>query len=317
MNIINGVITIKGSVIESNLNSATLEIYNTSEPENKKVISLDTGKSIFTEMVDTTHFKDGAITIKLSATDVAGNNKELSETSYEVRQSTDSPLIETETKDSDSCALEDIAANNNLFGTKSNNKLTATITDDDGIAEVTAVIYNSDGTVKDDTQTFNPAGKKTYNLTLTLPSDEAKYVVKINAKDIYYDSDADGEATDSTKKARRSFEKVYNVAVDAGNPAFNITTVNNAMTAANTAKTVEGTASDYSGLKSLVRYAIDSGDVTGVAETWWFADPAKNDGKENTITIEGSAFTDTISAAGIGDTDGRRRYIATDIYGNT
>ena len=320
LNIINGVITIKGSVIESNLNSAYLEISDTSEPENKKVISLDTGKSIFTEMVDTTQFNDGGITIKLSATDVAGNNKELSETSYKVLQSTDSPSIETETKDSDSCALEDIAANNNLFGTKSNNKLTATITDDDGIAEVTAVIYKEDGTpVKVDTQTFNPAGKKTYNLTLTLPSDEAKYVVKINAKDIYYDSDADGEATDSTKKARRSFEKVYNVAVDAGNPAFNITTVNNAMTAANTAKTVEGTASDSSGLKSLVRYAIDSGDVTGAAETWWFADPAKNDDKANTITFEGTTFTDTISAdgaAGIGDTDGRRRYIATDIYGN-
>ena len=312
-NIINGVITIKGSVIESNLNSAYLEISNTSEPENKKVISLDTGKSIFTEMVDTTQFNDGGITIKLSATDVAGNNKELSETSYKVLQSTDSPSIETETKDSDSCALEDIAANNNLFGTKSNNKLTATITDDDGIAEVTAVIYNSDGTVKDDTQTFNPDGKKTYTLTLTLPSDEAKYVVKINAKDIYYDFDDDGKATDDIKKARRSFEKVYNVAVDAGNPAFNITTVNNAMTAANTAKTVTGTASDSSGLKSLVRYAIDSGDVTGAAETWWYKDKAP---AENTITFEGSTFTDTISADGIGGTDGRRRYIATDIYGN-
>ena len=315
LNIINGVITIKGSVIESNLNSATLEISATSEPENKKVISLDTGKSIFTEMVDTTKFKDGAITIKLSATDVAGNNKEL-ETSYEVRQSTDSPSIETET--SDSCTLEDIAANNNLFGTKSNNKLTATITDDDGIAEVTAVIYEKDGTtVKDDTQIFNPDGKKTYNLTLTLPSEEAKYVVKINAKDIYYDSDADETDTDDSKKNRRSFEKFYNVGVDAGDPVLSLKTANNAMIAANTAKTVEGTASDSGGLISLVRYAIDSGDVTGVAETWWFADPAKNDGKENTITIEGSAFTDTISAAGIGDTDGRRRYIATDIYGNT
>lgn len=160
MNIINGVITIKGSVIESNLKSATLEISDTSEPKKTKKIELDTGKSIFTEMVDTTKFKDGAITIKLSATDVAGNNKEL-ETSYKVRQSTDSPSIETET--SASCTLEQIAANNNLFGTKSNNKFTATITDDDGIAEVTAVIYKEDGTtVKDDTQPFNPAGKKTY-----------------------------------------------------------------------------------------------------------------------------------------------------------
>ena len=317
-NIINGVITIKGSVIESNLNSAYLEISNTSEPENKKVISLDTGKSIFTEMVDTTQFNDGGITIKLSATDVAGNNKELSETSYKVLQSTDSPSIETETKDSDSCALEDIAANNNLFGTKSNNKLTATITDDDGIAEVTAVIYKEDGTtVKDDTQTFNPEDKKTFNLTLTLPSEEAKYVVKINAKDIYYDSDADGTDTDDSKKNRRSFEKFYNVGVDAGDPVLSLKTANNAMIAGNKEKTVEGTASDSGGLISLVRYAIDSGDVTGVAEAWWYKDKNKNGGQENTITIEGSAFTDTISAAGIGDADGRRRYIATDIYGNT
>ena len=319
LNIINGVITIKGSVIESNLKSATLEIYNTSEPENTMKIELDTGKSIFTKMVDTTLFKDNdVITIKLSATDVAGNNKELSETSYEVRQSSDSPLIKTETKESDSCHLEDIAANNNLFGTKSNNKLTATITDDDGIAEVTAVIYEKDGTtVKDDTQIFNPAGKKTFNLTLTLPSDEAKYVVKINAKDIYYDSDADGKDTDSTKKARRSFEKVYNVGVDAGDPVLSLKTANNAMIAGNKEKTVEGIASDSGGLFSLVRYAVGSGDVPGAAETWWFADKNKNGGQENTITIEGSAFTDTISAAGIGDTDGRRRYIATDIYGNT
>ena len=315
LNIINGVITIKGSVIESNLNSATLEISATSEPENKKVISLDTGKSIFTEKVDTTQFIDGIITIKLSATDKAGNNKELSETSYKVRQSTDSPSIETET--SDSCALEDIAANNNLFGTKSNNKLTATITDDDGIAEVTAVIYNSDETVEVDTQIFNLAGKKTFNLALKLPSEEAKYVVKINAKDIYYDFDDDGEATDDIKKNRRSFAKVYNVGVDAGDPVLSLKTANNAMIAANTAKTVEGTASDSGGLISLVRYAIDSGDVTGAAETWWFVDTAKNGDKANTITIEGSAFTDTITAAGIGDTDGRRRYIATDIYGNT
>lgn len=315
LNVINGVITIKGSVIESNLNSATLEISATSEPENKKVISLDTGKSIFTEKVDTTQFIDGTITIKLSATDKAGNNKELSETSYKVRQSTDSPSIETET--SDSCTLEQIAANNNLFGTKSNNKLTATITDDDGIAEVTAVIYNSDGTVKDDSQIFNLAGKKTFNLALKLPSEEAKYVVKINAKDIYYDFDDDEEATDDIKKARRSFEKFYNVGVDAGDPVLSLKTANNAMIAANTEKTVEGTASDSGGLISLVRYAIDSGDVTGAAETWWFEDTAKNGDKANTITIEGSAFTDTISAAGIGDTDGRRRYIATDIYGNT
>lgn len=320
LNVINGVITIKGSVIESNLQSATLEISDTSEPENKKVISLDTGKSIFTEKVDTTQFKDGAITIKLSATDKAGNNKELSETSYKVLQSTDSPSIETETKDSDSCALEDIAANNNLFGTKSNNKLTATITDDDGIDEVTAVIYNTDGTVKDNTQIFNPAGKKTYNLTLTLPSDEAKYVVKINAKDIYYDSDADGNDTDSTKKARRSFAKVYNVGVDAGDPVLSLKTANNAMIAGNKEKTVEGTASDSGGLISLVRYAIGSGDVTGAAEAWWFADPAKNDDKANTITFEGTTFTDTISADGadgIGDADGGRRYVATDVYGNT
>ena len=319
LNVINGVITIKGSVIESNLNSATLEISDTSEPKKTKKIELDTGKSIFTEMVDTTKFKDGAITIKLSATDVAGNNKEL-ETSYKVLQSTDSPSIETETKEQSKCSFEQIAVNNNLFGTKSNNKLTATITDDDGIAEVTAVIYNSDETVEVDTQTFNPEGKKTFNLTLTLPSDEAKYVVKISAKDIYYDSDADGEATDSTKKARRSFAKVYNVGVDAGDPVLSLKTANNAMIAGNKEKTVEGTASDSGGLISLVRYAIGSGDVTGAAEAWWFADPAKNDDKANTITFEGTTFTDTISAdgaAGIGDADGRRRYIATDIYGNT
>ncbi|MBQ1175556.1 MAG: hypothetical protein IIX56_04055, partial [Treponema sp.] len=320
-NIINGVITIKGSVIESNLKSATLEISDTSEPEKKKVIEeLETGKSIFTKMVDTTLFKDNdVITIKLSATDAAGNYKEL-ETSYKVLQSTDSPSIKTET--SDSCTLEQISANNNLFGTKSNNKLTATITDDDGIAEVTAVIYEKDGTtVKGDTQIFNPAGKKTFNLTLTLPSDEAKYVVKINAKDIYYDSDADGKDTDSTKKARRSFEKVYNVGVDAGDPVLSLKTANNAMIAGNKEKTVEGIASDSGGLFSLVRYAVGSGDVIGAAEAWWFAAPAKNGGKENTITFNNdSTFTDTISAdgaAGIGDTDGRRRYIATDIYGNT
>ena len=320
LNIINGVITIKGSVIESNLKSATLEISDTSEPKKTKKIELDTGKSIFTEMVDTTKFKDGAITIKLSATDVAGNNKEL-ETSYEVRQSTDSPSIETETKEQSECGFEQIAANNNLFGTKSNNKLTATITDDDGIAEVTAVIYKEDGTtVKDDTQTFNPEGKKTFNLTLTLPSEEAKYVVKINAKDIYYDSDADETDTDDSKKNRRSFEKFYNVGVDAGDPVLSLKTANNAMIAGNKEKTVEGTASDSGGLISLVRYAIGSGDVPGAAESWWFADKNKNDGKANTITFEGSTFTDTISAdgaAGIGDADGRRRYIATDIYGNT
>ena len=321
LNIINGVITIKGSVIESNLKSATLEIYNTSEPENTMKIELDTGKSIFTKMVDTTLFKDNdVITIKLSATDVAGNYKQL-ETSYEVRQSTDSPSIKTETKEQAECSFEQIAVNNNLFGTKSNNKLTATITDDDGIGAITAVIYNSDGTtVKDETQTFSPAGKKTYNLTLTLPSEEAKYVVKINAKDIYYDSDADENDTDSTKKARRSFAKVYNVGVDAGDPVLSLKTANNAMIAGNKEKTVEGTASDSGGLISLVRYAIGSGDVTGAAEAWWFADPAKNDDKANTITFEGTTFTDTISAngaAGIGDADGRRRYIATDIYGNT
>lgn len=316
LNVINGVITIKGSVIESNLNSATLEISDTSEPENKKVISLNTGKSIFTEKVDTTQFIDGTITIKLSATDKAGNNKELSETSYKVLQSSDSPSIETETKEPDDCPLEQIAANNNLFGTKSNNKLTATITDDDGIAEVTAVIYNTDGTVKDN-QTFDPKGKKTFNLTLTLPSEEAKYVVKINAKDIFYDFDDDGEATDDLKKNRRSFAKVYNVGVDAGDPVLSLITANNAMIAANTAKTVKGTASDSGGLISLVRYAIGSGDVTGAAEAWWFVDPAKNGDKANTITFEDTTFKDTISASGIGDTDGRRRYIATDVYGNT
>lgn len=322
LNIVNGVITVKGSVIESNLTSASLEISDISEPKNTKVIALDKGKSIFTEKVDTTQFKDGVITIKLTAVDAAGNEASLSETSYKAVQTTDSPVIETETKDSASCTLDQIAANNNLFGTKSNNKLTATITDDDGLAEVTAVIYEADGkTVKDSSQIFTPAGKKTFNLILNMPSDEAKYVVNINAKDIFHDSDDDGTTPDSTKKARRSFTKIYNVGVDAGDPVLSLKTANNAMIAANTAKTVTGTVSDSGGLVSLVRYAINAGDVTGAAEAWWFSDISKNGGKANTISFtDATTFSDTISgtgSAGVGETDGRRRYVATDVYGNT
>ena len=320
--IINGIVKVIANVTEEYLENVNITV----KDGNGKTYSpsVNSGSYIAFDF-NTTEFKsasqEDAITIEISAVDKAGNYNTLVDNSYVINQSSDTPLLETDTKEQSECNFDQIAVNNNLFGIKSNNKLTATITDDDGIGAITAVIYNSDGTtVKDETQTFSPAGKKTYNLTLTLPSEEAKYVVKINAKDIYYDSDADGNDTDSTKKARRSFEKVYNVGVDAGDPVLSLKTANNAMIAANTAKTVEGIASDSGGLFSLVRYAVGSGDVTGAAEAWWFADPAKNDDKANTITFEGTTFTDTISAdgaAGIGDTDGRRRYIATDIYGNT
>ncbi|MEE1268512.1 MAG: hypothetical protein UHJ46_08000, partial [Treponema sp.] len=319
--IINGIVKVIANVTEEYIENVNITV----KDGNGKTYSpsVSSGSYIAFDF-NTTEFKsdsqEDAITIEISAVDKAGNYNILVDNSYVINQSSDTPLLETDTKEQSECNFDQIAVNNNLFGIKSNNKLTATITDDDGIGAITAVIYNKeDGTVKDNKQIFSPAGKKTYNLTLNLPKEEGKYVVSIEAKDIYYDKNEDGKVTTDAQKSLRSFKKYYNVAVDAGNPVFNITTVNNAMTAANTAKTVEGTASDFSGLKSLVRYAVNKNDDSAektAAETWWFADPAKNDGKENTITFKDSTFKDTISADYIGGTDGRRRYIATDIYGN-
>ena len=79
---------------------------------------------------NTTEFKsdsqEDAITIEISAVDKAGNYNILVDNSYVINQSSDKPLLETDTKEQSECSFEQIAVNNNLFGIKSNNKLTAT-----------------------------------------------------------------------------------------------------------------------------------------------------------------------------------------------
>ena len=184
---VNGKINISGGVDENYRKTFTLTVTDDSGSGVKKEFSYSAGQ--FNERIDTTEFADGAnLIITLTAEDKAGNKSEPSVKTIKIDQSTDIPSITPSNYDAGINSADGVGVKGdvikNLFGTVSNNKLSGTAFDDDGVKTVTVEYreagstgtYISKKVIENGTSTTAP-------FTFALPSKEAKYEVKITVTD--------------------------------------------------------------------------------------------------------------------------------------
>lgn len=183
---VNGKINISGGVDENYRKTFTLTVTDDSGSGVKKEFSYSAGQ--FNERIDTTEFADGAnLIITLTAEDKAGNKSEPSVKTIKIDQSTDFPSITPSNYDAGINSAEGVGVKadgiKNLFGTVSNNKLSGTAFDDDGVKTVTVEYmevgtdaYISKKVIENGTSTTAP-------FTFALPSKEAKYEIKITVTD--------------------------------------------------------------------------------------------------------------------------------------
>ena len=254
---VNGTITVKGAVEETNLESVVMQIFvdgsavsywtdNYGNPTD----TLNLGKVYsFSQTIDTTNSKitDGkTLEIKVTATDKVGNQttySSLTDSSYRklvVLQETDRPKITLNNASNSNktdpekntfdfvTGPSNIKANNgNLFGTITNNKLTATVSDDDSIVTVAVTVYDKDGNQLSDDKVssiygLNPyeftVNKSTYNLSYYLPSDEGVYKICVDAYD-YLKSDT------NAKEYGKGTTGEFFIAVSAGAPVITLNSV--------------------------------------------------------------------------------------------
>ena len=185
---VNGTINISGGVDENYRKTFTLTVTDDSKSGVKKEFSYSAGQ-FNSERIDTTEFADGAnLIITLAAEDKAGNKSEPSVKTIKIDQSTDIPSITPSNYDAGINSADGVGVKGdvikNLFGTVSNNKLSGTASDDDGVKTVTVEYreagstgaYISKKVIENGTSTTAP-------FTFALPSKEAKYEVKITVTD--------------------------------------------------------------------------------------------------------------------------------------
>lgn len=251
---VNGAITVKGTVEETNLENVTMQVFVDGkavpcfkDSDGNDTDTLNLGKTFsFTQTIDTTALEDGkSLDIRITATDKVGNSAAYSSLSASgsaygklvILQETDRPKISlgnsSSTTDFETGFSKISEANGNLFGTTTNNKLTATISDDDTITAVVVTVYDKDGRALDEKSvydgykanpyTVNP-GKSSYSLTYYLPPAEGVYKICIDAYD-YLLTD-----TNNAKEAGHGTTGEYYIAVSAGAPSISVNSYNSYQT---------------------------------------------------------------------------------------
>lgn len=232
---VNGVISISGSASdETALGTAdgTVEVFVDDVSIGNATL---TGQSWTLENYNTKDLTDNTEhKIKVVVTDKAGNKGTSAEYTINVKQSTDTPVVEPSNYKTNISA-DELETNKNLFGKTSNNKLIANITDDDGIDEV-VVSYKKNS---DSSWTAKPAIKvstdrnieKSYTLNYDLSTHaEGKWNFKI-------------EVTDVLKETTSEFMNTpaeFNIGVSDGAPAISLTTADNTWQQSNTPFPVTG-----------------------------------------------------------------------------
>lgn len=217
-----------------------------------------------TEINTTLIGETGTLTIEADAHDKVGNLKKHIKT-YAVDQKTDKPVITPGNYKTD-VAADDIKVNSNLFGITSNNKIYATITDDDGIGAVR--VYGR--LLPDEKKTLimeeSGDGMLTYALTIDLNSlkVEGKYEFRVEVDDIL------GE-TDYSKI--KDEDHVFYAGVSSGAPSIQRTTQDNLYVSTETPCLVEGTV-DVKAVKVLRHTTVNASD-NGVPVTTYKSGDAK------------------------------------------
>lgn len=237
---VNGTIKLIAGIDETNLSNVTYKLISGTNTLIGTPSDLGAVYSINKE-IDTTGATDETdFRIEITATDKAGNSTTTSTTEWLVDsgistnglyldQKTDNPVI------TGNNFLRVISQNNlaeenqtigtdaygNIFDTASNNKLMGTVTDDDGLQNVTVTYYDTNGTIIN-ASTFgleaNPVSKTlqgttSYSLNTKVPNAAGAYKVKI-------------EAIDNTQNHKTAVWDNFYIGVDSANPTITETQIN-------------------------------------------------------------------------------------------
>src|SRR5574344_84365 len=245
------------------------------------------------------------LVVRVTAVDKAGNKTVTTDSdwTYTIDQTTDAPVPTFTNADTSintkALLLSKNNANShpNIFGSQTNNSLTFSVTDDDGISSI-VVQTRPLGTetwtkIYDSASEANKANyakhSTSYNVSTTLPATQGQYDVQVRFGD--YLAEQTGYNSTTTD---------FVIAVDDGKPDFAITTGNKKYFSKNGTVTIEGTVNDTAAV-TVVR--------TGFAPV---LDAATLVTVPTTVTVTGSAWTDTFTG-GVGDAT--LTYVATDAYG--
>jgi len=304
-NCVNGSITVSGGIVETNLSSVKYTVYSNGSPVTGLVdVSLGSVYS-FTPKIKTTALTDlKSMNVVVTAVDKAGNSGSYDTTALYtkalvVNQATDVPTVSFSNANDAIASVADIKKAvtdkkdiTNLFGITSNNKLFATISDDDNVKSIVIKSRktNSGTEYTNDVFSNSNLSTPTYALTVPLTSlSEGAYDLQIVV------TDSDGTFSTST------ITKTFTIAVDSGGPVFsNVALSSGTYYSASGTIKVTGTATDASGTVTLK--AVHDGTSTYSVE--------------DSVT-NGSPWTDTVTAKPTGDKTHVITYTATDAYGQT
>ncbi|WP_294430676.1 Ig-like domain repeat protein [uncultured Treponema sp.] len=160
------------------------------------------------------------VRIVVSAKDTVGNVGSYSsydmngDSDFIVYQETDRPKITFGNANTTITDKNGVKIGTNLFGTTNNNKLSISVVDDDYIAEIKAYVYKVDEDEPFVTGSTFPK-KTTASWNYTLPSDEGKYFIEVEAYD-YVTTDV------SINETGKAATGKFCVAVDSGTPSIEI-----------------------------------------------------------------------------------------------
>lgn len=314
---VNSYIKITGSAVDEtklkNTNGLTYKIFDSSDAE-ISTGTLNLADSTYfawtTPEVSTENLVNGqTYKIIAYAQDASNNQGQSAPFSFIVNHETDKPVVTVTNAASNKegvTSAANISIGTNLFGTTSNNKLSITVTDDKGLASPVTITVkkNSDGSVVD---TFDQAvteGKTSATVSYTLPETEGVYRVSITAKDQEWGTAASAAKVNHTNDSTVE----YFVAVDAGAPAFEITTESGVYQQYDDL-TISGTVSDACGKVTIYRYDT-------------LADYKSSQNGVVVKTIDSGAETtkgwsETIAKAKVNSDGGNFWYQAVDVYGNS
>lgn len=264
-NKVNGKITVTGTVTDETklgtTGAVTLNIKKT-DGTSAKTAKTDLSGGTYGEwsfVIDTTTLDDNSTyTLEVTAVDAVGNTETNSKTKINVDQSTDTPSITPSNYDAGINSADCVGVKGdeikNLFGTVSNNKLSGTAFDDDGVKTVTVEYreagstgaYISKKVIENGTSTTAP-------FTFALSSKEAKYEVKITVTD-----------TEGNAKGTYAAPSFY-IGVSSGAPALKVDAQSSNYTAKGAELSVKPTVTSNVATTLTAGYTVNSGETTSSA----------------------------------------------------
>ena len=222
---LNGTVTVSASISDPNLKSVKYKVYSDGV---LKTTSTDLGALYtFNQTIDTTGYADtNNIKVVIHAEDEAGNKSDANTTtyngdvSYVVNQSTDKPVFTPSnyTERATAAAIE----SGDWFDNKGNNKLIASVSDDDGLAGLTVTVTKADGkalspAINNAALPFT-ANSTSAAINYVLPSADGIYKVVFTATDNTYEG-----ASEENKAYRTTQTSPFFVGVDTAAPTVSIT----------------------------------------------------------------------------------------------